>query len=123
MPVIRLKVSDTASYRAWKLPRRCAIAQPSKVSARLRTRLVDDPQGLTKSCPTDFKATFEERGHTQKRWSVVPEGATLLPPLSENGWAGMLAKTLNELLLDDDVMDQLIEIFFAPPIRLVRYFD
>lgn len=104
-----------------------ALFQPSKPAlVRLRARLVDDPEGL-KDVLTDpeFKATFPDGIVTRKALGVVPDG------FSSRGPAAAYLKMIglgcrkdlpDALLLDDEAIDTLIEIFRAAR-SLVRYFD
>jgi uncharacterized protein (TIGR02453 family) len=103
------------------------LFQPSKPAlARLRTRLVDNPQGLTEIlADPDFKATFPDGVVTRKALGAVPEGFSSSDPAApylKMVGLGCRKDLSDALLLDDDVMDQLIEIF-RPASQLVRYFD
>ena len=104
-----------------------ALFQPSKAAlARVRNRLHDDPTGLNDVlADRDFKTTFADGLVTRKALNVVPEG------FEENDPAAPYLKMVglgcrkdipDEQLLDDEVIDQLIEIFRAAT-PLVRYFD
>lgn len=103
------------------------LFHPSKAAlARLRARLVDDPQGL-KDVLSDpeFKTAFPDGIVTRKALSVVPEGFdsndAAAPYLKMVG-LGCRQDLPDALLLDDDVIDLLIEIFRSAS-QLVRYFD
>ena len=104
-----------------------ALFQPSKMAlARMRSRLSDDPKGL-QDVLTDpvFKANFPDGVHTRKELSAVPEGFERSDPAArylKMFGLGCRRDIPDELLLDDDVMDLLIEIFRAAS-PLVRYFD
>ena len=104
-----------------------AMFQPSKAAlARLRQRLVDDPEGL-EAVLTDpeFQRTFPDGAVTRKTLGAVPDGFESSDPAA--AWLKMVGlgcrKDLPDtLLLDDAVIDLLIEIFrTASP--LVRHFD
>lgn len=103
------------------------LFQPAKpVLAQLRAHLVDDPKGLKEVlADPEFKATFPDGIVTRKALNVVPDG------FSSRGPAAPYLKMIglgcrkdlpDALLLDDDLMDTLIEIFRAAS-PLVRYFD
>jgi uncharacterized protein (TIGR02453 family) len=103
------------------------LFQPTKMAlARMRQRMVDDPDGLNDVLDdTDFKAAFPDGLFTRKALSVVPDGFAADDPAAE--YLKMLGlgcrKGLPDaLLLDDDVIDPLIEIFRAAR-DLVSYFD
>ena len=104
-----------------------ALFQPSKEAlARLRNRIVDDPEGLKDVlADPEFKATFPDGVVTRKELGAVPYGFENSDP------AGLYLKMVglgcrkdlpDALLLDDEVIDLLIEIF-RPASQLVRYFD
>jgi uncharacterized protein (TIGR02453 family) len=103
------------------------LFQPSKSAlARLRTRLVDDPQNLKAIlADPDFKKTFPDGIVTRKALGVVPEGFSASDPAApflKMVGLGCSKQLPDEILLNDDVIDQLIEIF-RPASQLVRYFD
>ncbi|MDE0969513.1 MAG: DUF2461 family protein [Octadecabacter sp.] len=103
------------------------LFQPSKSAlVRLRTRLVDDPQNLQSILANpDFNKTFPNGIVTKKALSVVPEGFSASDPTApflKMVGLGCSKHLPDELLLDDDVIDQLIEIFRSAS-QLVRYFD
>jgi uncharacterized protein (TIGR02453 family) len=103
------------------------LFQPSKPAlARLRTRLVDDPQKLKAIlADPDFKKTFPDGIVTRKALGIVPEGFSASDPAApflKMVGLGCSKQLPDEILLDDDVIDQLIEIF-RPASQLVRYFD
>ena len=107
-----------------------ALFHPSKEAlARLRQRLVDDPDDpddlkdlLTDA---DFKDTFPDGLVSRKTLSTVPDGYDSSDPaapyLKMVGF-GCRKDVPDALLLDDDVIDLLVEIFRAAS-PLVRYFD
>ena len=104
-----------------------ALFQPSKAAlARLRARLVDDPQGLQEilSDP-EFKTTCPDGVVTRKALSVVPEGFPSSDPAApylKMVGLGCRKDLPDALLLEDEVIDLLIVIFRAAS-QLVRYFD
>lgn len=103
-----------------------ALFQPSKAAlARMRQRLVDDPNDLNEIlADPEFKKTFPDGLVTRKALSAVPEGFSKSDPaapyLKMVGW-GCRKDLPDALLLDDDVIDLLIEIFSTSS-PLVRYF-
>ena len=103
------------------------LFQPSKPAlARLRTRLIDDPQNLKAILANpDFIKTFPHGIVTRKTLGVVPEGFSASDPSApflKMVGLGCSKHLPDELLLEDDVIDQLIQIF-RPASQLVRYFD
>ncbi|MEB8386804.1 DUF2461 domain-containing protein [Rhodobacteraceae bacterium KMM 6894] len=103
------------------------LFQPSKAAlARLRTRLVDDPQGLNDVVTDpDFLKTFPNGVVTRKALGAVPDGFNnndpAAPYLKMIG-LGCRKDLPDALLLNDDAIDPLVEIFrSASP--LVRYFE
>ena len=104
-----------------------ALFQPSKAAlARLRKRLVDDPDGMKDILANpDFKTIFPDGVVTRKALGAVPDGFVnndpAAPYLKMVG-LGCRKDLLDALLLDDEVIDLLIEIFRAAR-PLVRYFD
>jgi uncharacterized protein (TIGR02453 family) len=103
------------------------LSHPSKTSlASLRSRLVDDPQGMN-NLVTDpeFKEAFPDGIVTRKALNAVPDGFDGNDPAAK--YLKMIGlgcrKDLPDaLLLEDDVIGQLIDIFrSASP--LVRYFE
>ena len=104
-----------------------ALFQPSKTALlRLRSRLVDDPDGLKAILANpEFRKTFPDGVVTRKTLGVVTDGFLdrdpVAPYLKMVG-LGCRKDLPDALLLDDEVIDLLIEIFrSASP--LVRYFD
>lgn len=103
------------------------LFQPSKSAlARLRKRLVDDPEGLKDTlADPKFKKAFPDGVVTRKALGVVPEGfessGPAAPYLKMVG-LGCCQDVPDALLLDDEVIDLLIETFRAAS-QLVRYFD
>ena len=102
------------------------LFQPSKAAlARLRSRLVDDPQGLNDVVTEpEFVEAFPDGVVTRKALGAVPDGFNsndpAAPYLKMVGF-GCRKDLPDALLLNDDVIDLLIEIFrSASP--LVRYF-
>lgn len=103
------------------------LFQPTKPAlARMRTRLMDDPDGIQGVVnEPDFKAMFKGGLVTRKELGAVPDGYDendpAAPYLKMVG-LGCRKDLSDESLLDDDVMDELIEIFRAAS-PLVRFFD
>jgi len=100
---------------------------PSKTGlAQFRKRVVADPKGLTHVlADPDFKAVFPNGVFTRKELSVVPEGFERDDPAAaylKMVGLGCRAELTDEALLDDDVMDDLVEIFRAAS-PLGRFFD
>jgi uncharacterized protein (TIGR02453 family) len=103
------------------------LFQPTKDAlVRLRSRLVEDPDGLTEilSDP-EFKAVFPDGIVTRKALGEVPEGIAKNHPAAP--FMGMIGLGCRQglpdaLLLDDTVIDRIIEIFRAGS-QLVRYFE
>ena len=92
----------------------------------MRTRLVDDPEGLKDIlADPEFKKTFPDGVVTRKELGAVPDGfessGPAAPYLKMVG-LGCRQDLPDALLLDDEVIDLLIEIF-RPAGQLVRYFD
>ena len=104
-----------------------ALFQPSKEARmRLINRLVDDPQGL-KSVLADpeFKNTFPEGLVTRKTLGDLPDNfksGDFAGPYSRMIGLGCRKSLPDALLLNDEVIDVLIEIF-RPASELVRYFE
>lgn len=103
------------------------LFEPSKEAlARMRTRLVDDPEDLQDIlADADFKVAFPDGIITRKALNVVPDGFVKSGPAAPYlKMVGMGCRTdiSDALLLDDDVIDLLIDIF-RPAGQLVRYFD
>ncbi|MDS9949112.1 MAG: DUF2461 family protein, partial [Planktomarina sp.] len=104
-----------------------ALFQPSK-EAHMRSinRLVDDPQGLRAVLDDpEFKKTFPEGLVTRKTLADLPvgfESNDFVEPYLRMVGLGCRKNLPDELLLDDDVIDVLIEIF-RPASQLVRYFE
>lgn len=104
-----------------------ALFQPSKFAlARMRQRLVDDPSGLDAilSDP-DFNEAFPDGLFTRKALKTVPEGFSKDDPAAlylKMVGMGSRKDLSDDLLLDDDAMDDLVDIFRAAS-PLVRYFD
>ena len=103
------------------------LYHPSKAAlVRFRKRLVEDPQGLTDLlAEPEFTAMFPDGVVSQKTFMVVPEGFDNADPAAP--YLKMLGfecrRTVPDaLLLEDEAMDQLIEIFRAAN-PLVRFFD
>jgi uncharacterized protein (TIGR02453 family) len=104
-----------------------ALFQPSKAAlTRLRTRLVDDPEGLKEIVDdAEFKTTFPDGMVTRKMLSAVPEGFESSDPAApylKMVGLGCRKDVPDALLLDDEVIDLLIGIFRAAS-PLVRHFD
>jgi uncharacterized protein (TIGR02453 family) len=103
------------------------LFHPSKSAlARMHARLVDDPQGLNDIVTNpEFAKVFPDGIVTRKALSVVPEGFQSNDPAApylKMVGLGCRRDLPDALLLDDDLIDLLIEIFRnASPV--VRYFD
>lgn len=103
------------------------LFQPSKAAlTKLRTRLVDDPQGLLEiTTDPEFKVAFPDGIVSRKMLGAVPDGfdskGPATPYLRMVG-LGCRQDIPDALLLGDDVIDPLIEIFRSAN-QLVRYFD
>lgn len=103
------------------------LFHPSKAAlASLRARLVDDPQGLDDlAAEAEFHEAFPDGIITRKALKSVPDG------FDKNDPAAMYLKMVgmgcrkdlpDADLLEDDVIEQLIDIFrSASP--LIRYFE
>lgn len=103
------------------------LFHPSKTAlARLRSRLVDDPHGLNDVVTEpEFIEVFPDGVGTRKALGAVPDGFDRNDPAApylKMVGLGCRKDLPDALLLNDDVIDLLIEIFrSASP--LVRYFD
>lgn len=103
------------------------LFHPSKAAlARLRACLVDDPKGLNDVLTeTEFAEAFPDGLVTRKALGAVPDGFNSSDPAAPYlKMVGLGCRTdlTDALLMSDDVLDLLIEIFrSASP--LVRYFD
>ncbi len=104
-----------------------ALFHPSNMAlAGLRMRLIDDLKGLKDILDDpEFKKAFPDGVVTRKTLGVVPDGFesndTAAPFLKMAG-LGCRQDLPDALLLNDEVIDLLIEIF-RPASQLVRYFD
>ena len=104
-----------------------ALFQPSKAAlARLRTRLVDDPEGLKVILAVpEFRTAFPDGIVTRKALNAVPDGFASRDPAApylKMVGLGCRQDLPDALLLDDEVIDLLIEIFRAAG-PLMRYFN
>jgi uncharacterized protein (TIGR02453 family) len=104
-----------------------ALFQPSKAAlARFRKRLVDDPEGLNEILvDPEFRKTFPDGLVTRKTLGAVPDGFASSDPVApylKMVGLGCRKDVPDALLLDDEVIDLLIEIF-RPASQLVRYFE
>lgn len=104
-----------------------ALFQPSKEAlARLRNRMIDDPQGLNDILTDpEFKKAFPDGIVAQKTLDTVPggfESNDAAAPYPKMLGLGCRQDLPDALLLDDEVIDLLIEIFRSAR-ELVRYFD
>jgi uncharacterized protein (TIGR02453 family) len=104
-----------------------ALFQPSKAAlARLRKRLVDDPEGLKDLlADPEFKKAFPDGVVTRKALGAVPDGFVSSDPAApylKMVGLGCRKDLPDALLLDDKVIDLLIEIFRAAS-PMVRHFD
>ena len=104
-----------------------ALFQPSKSAlARLQVLLVSDPEGL-KDVLTDpeFMTTFPDGIVTRNELAVVPDVFSGRDPAAaylKMFGLGCRKDLPDEDLLDDELIDQLIEIFRTAS-ALVRYFE
>ncbi|WP_085801722.1 DUF2461 family protein [Roseovarius aestuarii] len=104
-----------------------ALFQPSKAAlSRLRTRLVDNPNGLKAIlADPEFKKTFPDGVVTRKPLGAVPDdfvNSDPAAPYLKMVGLGCRKDLQDALLLDDDLIDVLIPIFRTAG-QLVRYFD
>jgi len=104
-----------------------ALLQPSKAAlARMRMRLVDDPEGLKDIlADAEFKKLFPNGVITRKALGAVPDGFVSSDPAApylKMVGLGCRKDLPDALLLDDVVINLLIEIFRGAS-HLVRYFD
>lgn len=103
------------------------LFQPSKDAlVDMRSRMIDDPQGLVDILgDPEFKQTFPDGLATRKLLGVVPDGFDSNDPASpylKMDGLGCCKDIPDALLLDDEVIDFLVEVFrTASP--LVRYFN
>lgn len=103
------------------------IFHPSKAAlAMLRTRLVDDSQALSELVnDTEFKVAFPDGIITRRALASVPDGfdgENLAAPYLKMLGLGCRRDIPDALLLDDDVIDLLIEIFRSAR-QLALFFD
>lgn len=103
------------------------LFQPSKMAlARMRRRMADDPQGLTSLlADADFKAMFPDGLFSRKMADALPtdvSGPKKIEPYLKMIGLGCRHPLPDDLLLDDDVIDQLVDIFRTAR-DLVNYFD
>jgi uncharacterized protein (TIGR02453 family) len=103
------------------------LFNPTKETlADLRTRLIDDPQGMNDlAADPEFKEVFPDGIITRKTLDSVPDGFDKNDPAAQYlkmVGLGCRQDLADELLLDDEVIDQLIDIFRAAR-PLVRYFE
>ena len=104
-----------------------ALFQPSKMAlARLRAQLIDDPEELQDIlADPEFKTDFPDGLVTRQGLSALPDGILGSDPaafyLKMVGF-GCRKDVPDALLLEDDAIDLLIEIFCAAR-PLVRCFD
>lgn len=104
-----------------------ALFEPTKDAlARLRARLVDDPERLQELlADPEFNETFPDGVVTRKMLDVLPvqfDSSSPTAPYLKMVGLGCRKDLPDELLLDDELIDQLIEIFRASS-PLVRCFD
>lgn len=102
------------------------LFQPSKMAlARLRNRLVDDPDELSEILDAaDFKEAYPDGLVSRKPLDDMPAGFTIKGPLAnylKMAGFGCRHDLADDALLDDDVIDELVEVFRAAS-SLVRYF-
>ena len=103
------------------------LFQPSKTAiARLRTRLVNDPQGLNDiASKPEFAEAFSAGIVTRMKLKSVPDGFNSNDPAApylKMVGLGCRQDLPDAILLNDDVIDLLIEIFRAAS-PLMRHFD
>ena len=103
------------------------LNQPSKAAlARMRLRLADDPEGLKGVlADPEFKNTFPDGVVSRKTLNAVPEGFVSSDPAArylKMVGLGCRKELPDALLLEDEAIDSLIEIFRAAS-PLVRYLD
>jgi uncharacterized protein (TIGR02453 family) len=103
------------------------IFYPSKAAlSKLRARLLDDPQGFDDVVnDAEFRAEFPSGIVTRKTLGAVPDGfdnRNPAAPYLKMVGLGCRRDIPDALLLDDEVIDLLIEIFRAAR-PLVLYFD
>jgi len=103
------------------------LFQPSKPAlATLRERLVENLAGLNDLLgDSDFQAAFPDGIVTRKELSVVPIGFAENDPAAtylKMVGLGCRARLTDAQVQDDDVIDQLIDIFRAAS-PLVRFFE
>ena len=104
-----------------------ALFHPSKAAlARLRARLVEDPGDLQSIlADPEFKAVFPNGVATRRELTAVPDGFSSSDPAApylKMVGLGCRKEIPDALLLEDEVIDLLIEIFCAAR-PLVRFFD
>ena len=103
------------------------ILHPSKAAlAKLRARLIDDPQGFDEIVKdAEFIEAFPDGIITRKALTALPDGFDVKHPAApylKMVGMGCRREIPDALLLDDDVIDLLIEIFRSAR-QLVLYFD
>lgn len=103
------------------------LFQPSKPALlRLRKRMSEDPQSLNDVIENpDFKSSFPDGIFSRKELNSVPigfESDDPAAPYLKMVGMGCRKNLPDEALLDDDVIDDLIEIFRAAG-PLVRHFN
>lgn len=103
------------------------LFQPSKAAlAKLRTRLVDDPQGLIDvTADPEFKVAFPDGIIARRMLGAVPDGFDSKDPAApylKMVGLGCRKDIPDAFLLGDDVIDLLTETFRSAS-QLVRYFD
>ena len=123
--------SEDVGYYLHIEPGKChagaGLFHPSKASlASLRTRLVDDPRGIDAVVnEPEFKKVFPDGIVTHKAVNAVPDGFDNDHPAAKYlkmVGLGCYKELPDALLLEDDVIEQLVDIFrSASP--LVRYFE
>jgi uncharacterized protein (TIGR02453 family) len=123
--------SEDVGYYLHLEPGNChagaGLFHPSKSAlGRLRMHLADNPQGMNDLVDDpEFKAMFPDGIVTRKALNVVPDGfdnSDQAAKYLKMVGLGCRKDLPDSLLLDDDVIDHLIEIFrSASP--LVRYFE
>ena len=103
------------------------LFHPSKMAfAKIQKRLADDPNGLAELlAEAEFSQTFPDGLITRKPLGGLPEGISnddaTAPYLRMVGF-GCRKDISDDALLDDDVIDELVEVFCAAK-PLVRYFE
>ncbi len=118
MRVIQRKTLDTTYLEPGNCYAGAALFQPSKTAlARLRARLIDDPKELQDIlADPEFKTDFPDGLVTRRELSALPDGVLGSDPAAlylKMVGLGCRKDVPDALLLEDDAIDLLIEIFRA----------